>query len=124
MLDLDENARGPAFFSRTSGNFFGIIDSDYGGPPGAGRSSDWVREVLARYDLKGVEKIFLLAQPRILGHVFNPVSFSTNGCIFFSGLINLWYLVIFPFLDNLKIAISVIFSSLNLPPVVSMSIIV
>lgn len=75
LLDLDENARGPAFFSRTSGNFFGIIDSDYGGPPGAGRSSVWVREVLASYDLKGVEKIFLLAQPRILGHVFNPVSF-------------------------------------------------
>ena len=30
LLDLDESVRGPAFFSRTSGYFFGIIDSDYG----------------------------------------------------------------------------------------------
>ena len=63
------------FFSRRSGKFFGILDSDYGGPPGAGRSSEWVREVLECHGLKGVSKILLLAQPRIFGHVFNPVSF-------------------------------------------------
>jgi hypothetical protein len=46
LLNLEEDTKGPAFFSRRSGKFFGILDSDYGGPPGAGRSSEWVREVL------------------------------------------------------------------------------
>jgi len=75
LLNLEEDTNGPAFFSRRSGKFFGILDSDYGGPPGAGRSSEWVREVLECHGLKGVSKILLLAQPRIFGHVFNPVSF-------------------------------------------------
>jgi len=75
LLNLEEVTKGPAFFSRRSGKFFGILDSDYGGPPGAGRSSEWVREVLESHRLKGVGKILLLAQPRIFGHVFNPVSF-------------------------------------------------
>ena len=58
LLDLDENVRGPAFFSRTSGNFFGIIDSDYGGPPGAGRSSvGFVRSSRAMI-LKALKKYF------------------------------------------------------------------
>jgi uncharacterized protein len=37
-----------------------------------------VREVLAAHDLPGADRILLLAQPRVLGHVFNPVSVS--GC--------------------------------------------
>jgi hypothetical protein len=34
-----------------------------------------VREVLARHGLDVTGKVELLAQPRVLGHVFNPVSF-------------------------------------------------
>ena len=75
LLDLDNIMESPALFSRTSGKFFGVLDSDYGGHPGAGRSSQWVREVVADHGLKGVEKILLLAQPRVFGHIFNPVSF-------------------------------------------------
>ena len=35
----------------------------------------WVREVLAAHGLPGADRVLLLAQPRVLGHVFNPVSF-------------------------------------------------
>ena len=75
LLDLENNLEGPAFFSRKSGKFFGVLDSDYGGQPGVGRSSKWVREVVADHGLTGVDKILLLAQPRVFGHIFNPVSF-------------------------------------------------
>ena len=34
-----------------------------------------MREVLAAHGLPGGETVMLLAQPRVLGHVFNPVSF-------------------------------------------------
>ena len=36
---------------------------------------EWVRGVLAQHGLPGADRIDLLAQPRVLGHVFNPVSF-------------------------------------------------
>jgi uncharacterized protein len=49
--------------------------SDHGGAPGQGRGAAWVREVLAAHALPGPDRIELLAQPRVLGHVFNPVSF-------------------------------------------------
>ena len=75
ILDPEKDVEGPALFSRTSGKFFGVLDSDYGGHPGAGRSSEWVREVMANYNIKGVYKILLLAQPKVFGHIFNPVSF-------------------------------------------------
>jgi len=67
-------ARGPRLFSRNARNLTGVWDSDHGGPPGQGRGVPWVREVLAAagFDLPGIA---LLTQPRILGHVFNPVSF-------------------------------------------------
>lgn len=51
--------------------------ADHGGSRGAGRGTGWVREVLAAHDLAraGGGRILLMAQPRVLGHVFNPVSF-------------------------------------------------
>lgn len=70
-----ETARGPALFSRNRGNLTSLHDRDHGGAPKHGRGVAWVREVLAAHDLPGAEKIELLAQPRLLGHVFNPVSF-------------------------------------------------
>jgi DUF1365 family protein len=62
------------FFSRNRGNLTSLHDRDHGGPPGHGTGVAWVREVLAAHDLPG-ERILLMAQPRVLGHVFNPVSF-------------------------------------------------
>ncbi|MCA3525386.1 MAG: DUF1365 family protein, partial [Rhodobacter sp.] len=68
-------ACGPSLFSLNGRNVTSLHDTDHGGPPGQGRGVAWVREVLAAHDLPGADRILLLAQPRVLGHVFNPVSF-------------------------------------------------
>ena len=70
-----ETATGPTLFSRNRGNLISLHDSDHGGAPKAGQGSAWVRQVLAAHDLPGSDRLELLAQPRVLGHVFNPVSF-------------------------------------------------
>jgi uncharacterized protein len=70
-------ARGPGLFGRNRRNLTSVWDVDHGGAPGQGRGADWVREVLAENGLPGSERILLLAQPRVMGHVFNPVS---SGC--------------------------------------------
>ncbi|MBF9042785.1 DUF1365 family protein [Rhodobacterales bacterium HKCCE4037] len=77
MLDAEAEARGPALFGRNRAGLFSLQDSDHGGPPKAGRGAAWARDVLAAHDLAGVTdgRLMLLAQPRVLGHVFNPVSF-------------------------------------------------
>ena len=77
LMDMQaggQAGRGPGLFSRNARNLTGVWDKDHGGPPGAGRGVVWVREVLgaAGFDLPAIA---LLAQPRMLGHVFNPVSF-------------------------------------------------
>ncbi|MES2432269.1 MAG: DUF1365 domain-containing protein [Pseudomonadota bacterium] len=79
-----ETARGPALFSRNRGNLTALHDSDHGGPPKQGRGVAWVRQVLAEQGLPAASEILLLAQPRVLGHVFNPVSFWL--CYDVSGL--------------------------------------
>ncbi|MDZ4136438.1 MAG: DUF1365 domain-containing protein [Paracoccaceae bacterium] len=79
LLDPDQargdQARGPSLFSRNRGNLTSLWDVDHGGAPKAGRGVAWLREVLAAHGLPGAERVLLLAQPRVLGHVFNPVSF-------------------------------------------------
>jgi DUF1365 family protein len=74
---LDPEARGgwPALFGRNARNLTALHDTDHGGPPGSGRGVAWARDVLRAHDLAGGDRILLLAQPRVLGHVFNPVSF-------------------------------------------------
>lgn len=74
LIDPDD-ARGPALFSRNRRNLTAVWDRDHGGAPGQGRGVAWVREVLAAHGLPGGQRVLLLAQPRVLGHVFNPVSF-------------------------------------------------
>jgi DUF1365 family protein len=74
LLD-PETARGPSLFSVNGRNVTSLHDADHGGQPGHGRGADWVRDVLAAHGLPGADSIRLLAQPRVLGHVFNPVSF-------------------------------------------------
>jgi DUF1365 family protein len=73
LLDPD-NAQGPALFSRNRGNLMSLHDADHGGAPGQGRGAPWAREVLAAHGLD-FDRVLLLAQPRLLGHVFNPVAF-------------------------------------------------
>ena len=68
-------ANGPSLFSVNGRNVTSLHDTDHGGQPGQGRGADWVRDVLAAHGLPGADRIQLLAQPRVLGHVFNPVSF-------------------------------------------------
>lgn len=74
MLNPDA-AEMPSLFSRNAGNLTSVWDIDHGGPPKQGRGVVWLREVLAAHGLPGGDNVRLLAQPRVLGHVFNPVSF-------------------------------------------------
>ena len=74
LLDM-ETGEGPGLFARNAGGLLSLWDRDHGGAPGQGRGAVWVREVLAGHGLPGGDSIRLLAQPRVMGHVFNPVSF-------------------------------------------------
>lgn len=67
----------PRLFSRNRSGLFALHDSDHGGAPKAGRGAMWVRDVLrdTGIDSFGIGRVELLAQARVLGHVFNPVSF-------------------------------------------------
>lgn len=75
LLDAEAGLRSPWLFARNGRGLTGLSDRDHGGPPGAGRGARWVRDVLEQHQIRDVDKIELLAQPRVLGHVFNPVSF-------------------------------------------------
>jgi uncharacterized protein len=75
LLDADNAAGRPGLFSRNGRNLVSLHDTDHGGAPYQGRGTAWVREVLAANDIALSGRIDILAQPRILGHVFNPVSF-------------------------------------------------
>lgn len=75
LLDAEAEVATPTLFSRNAGNLMSLRDSDHGGAPKAGVGAAWVRDVLSAYDIQDAVRIELLAQPRVLGHVFNPVSF-------------------------------------------------
>lgn len=74
LLDPEAETPSPSLFSRNRRNLVSLHDTDHGGPPGVGAGGPWARRVLAE---RGIypERVLLLAQPRVLGHVFNPVSF-------------------------------------------------
>jgi DUF1365 family protein len=56
-------------------NLFGFYERDHGSK-GRVALDVWVREVLAEFKVTGADgKIILLTLPRVLGYVFNPVSF-------------------------------------------------
>ena len=75
LLDAEAKPRTPWLFKRNGGALTSLHDVDHGGAPGQGRGAAWVRDVLEQHQITGVARIELLAQPRMLGHVFNPVSF-------------------------------------------------
>jgi uncharacterized protein len=74
LLDPSD-VQGPSLFSHNRGNLTSLWDRDHGGVRKEGRGVQWARDVLAGHGLPGADRILLLAQPRVLGHVFNPVSF-------------------------------------------------
>jgi len=78
MLDAEaDRPNAPWLFGRNRAGLSSLWDRDHGGPPKTGRGAPWARDVLAAHDLADITdgKLMLLAQPRMLGHVFNPVSF-------------------------------------------------
>ena len=78
LLDAEAEALNtPSLFSRNRGNLTSLHDTDHGGQPKRGRGAPWVREVLAGHGLAEAAdgRLMLLAQPRVMGHVFNPVCF-------------------------------------------------
>ncbi|MDD9923834.1 MAG: DUF1365 domain-containing protein [Boseongicola sp.] len=76
LLDAEAKTRGAWPFKRNVPGAVALHDSDHGGAPGEGTGAIWVREVLASHQAPyEATRIELLAQPRVFGHVFNPVSF-------------------------------------------------
>ena len=75
LLEAEGPVSAPWMFGRNRVGIASVFDRYHGGAPGAGRGAAWVREMLAEHALPAPARIELLAQPRILGHVFNPVSF-------------------------------------------------
>ena len=75
LLDAERPACLPWLFRRNRPWIVSLFDRDHGGNPKAGAGAVWVREVLYTAGFTDIGRIELLAQPRVLGHVFNPVSF-------------------------------------------------
>ncbi|MEM9974045.1 MAG: DUF1365 domain-containing protein [Pseudomonadota bacterium] len=77
MLEPEAESEAPWLFQRNRAGLTSLHDKDHGGAPKGGSGAAWVRDVLTAHQLNGVANgaIRLLAQPRVLGHVFNPVSF-------------------------------------------------
>ncbi len=75
VVDAEAELATPVLFARNRAGLTSLQDSDHGGEKGKGRGAAWVRDVLQSHQITGVTKVELMAQPRVLGHVFNPVSF-------------------------------------------------
>ncbi len=77
LFDAEAPLRLPRLISRNRRNLASLSDRDHGGAPGQGRGAAWVRDVLYAHDLATTASgpVLLLTQPRVLGHLFNPVSF-------------------------------------------------
>ena len=75
LLDAEADLRTPWLFRRNGRGLTALDDLDHGGTPKAGRGAAWVRDVLQEHQVTDIARIELLAQPKVLGHVFNPVSF-------------------------------------------------
>lgn len=75
LLDPEKTAETPALFSVDMPNLTGWRTRDHGGEPGVGRGAPWLRDSLRAMQIPQPAQVLLLTQPRVLGHVFNPVSF-------------------------------------------------
>lgn len=74
LFDAEAALDTPRLFSRNRANLASVLDRDHGGAPGRGRGAAWAREVLAEHGVRFGGKLMLLTQPRLLGHVFNPIA--------------------------------------------------
>lgn len=77
LLDEDVSGKDLRLFSHNRPNIMSLFTLDHGGTPGEGFGADWVRAVLIDKGLTQFleGRIQLLAQPRMWGRGFNPVSF-------------------------------------------------
>ncbi|WP_170762903.1 DUF1365 family protein [Ruegeria lacuscaerulensis] len=75
LLDPEGQLDTPALFSVNRTNITNWRDLDHGGEPGQGRGAAWLRERFDEMRIASPQMITLLTQPRVFGHVFNPVSF-------------------------------------------------
>ena len=76
LLDAEAPLKAPWPFRRNRAGLMSVHDRDHGGAPGQGTGATWVRDVLAVHQLQHLaHRIELLAQPTVMGHIFNPVSF-------------------------------------------------
>ncbi len=75
LLDAETPSTSPKLFRKNGRGAFTLWDKDHGGIPGKGKGAQWVRDVLEHAGFHGATRIEILAQPRVMGHVFNPVSF-------------------------------------------------
>ncbi|PYE84923.1 DUF1365 domain-containing protein [Pseudoroseicyclus aestuarii] len=75
LLDPEARLTGPRLFARNRPAPVALHDADHGGLPGQGQGAPWARAVLRDHGAPAGLRLELLAQPRVWGHVFNPVSF-------------------------------------------------
>ena len=78
LLDAETGLAGPRLFSRNRAQpRLAARQRPWRRAEARARGAAWAREVLAAHGLDQAAdgQILLLAQPRVLGHVFNPVSF-------------------------------------------------
>jgi DUF1365 family protein len=69
-----EGWHGPRLLGRDRRGVVSLWARDNGGAPGAGQGAIWARQAFGRHDIDP-HRLELVTQPRVLGHVFNPVSF-------------------------------------------------
>ncbi|MCG7520996.1 DUF1365 domain-containing protein [Ruegeria sp. Ofav3-42] len=75
LLDPENQPDTPTLFSMNRANVMNWRGRDHGGEPGEGRGALWLRDKFDELGVAQPMRIALLTQPRVLGHVFNPVSF-------------------------------------------------
>jgi len=75
LLDPEAQLDTPMLFSLNRPNVTNWRIRDHGGEPHRGQGAAWLRDQFKEMGVAQPARITLLTQPRVLGHVFNPVSF-------------------------------------------------
>ncbi|MGR3501777.1 DUF1365 domain-containing protein [Pseudaestuariivita sp.] len=75
LVDAEAEASAPWPFRRNARGLVSLDDLDHGGAPHEGRGAVWARDIFETHQVTGVAQVELLAQPKVFGYVFNPVSF-------------------------------------------------
>ncbi|MEO1107055.1 MAG: DUF1365 domain-containing protein [Pseudomonadota bacterium] len=75
LFDPEAQLKTPLLFSMDRANVFNWRRTDHGGVPKQGTGASWLRARFDELEVPQPAQIMLLTQPRVLGHVFNPVSF-------------------------------------------------